>query len=488
MDLSSTTFDDQDLLALSADPMSFSEAELAPLTKNDFHTTYESLWGPAWSPVSSFSQNSSSCSTPPGYSTPASSMSSTQSRRQSIASSGTSLRATSLLGSRCLTNASVPPGYVPMTPVNPFAVEHCSPTDWAFIEMPTPARPIDNGRLRTQPVTPESDHGPQRHQQVSLQRLNTMGFSSWSAEQSDLMKNNMESCKSAAIHAFHDANLSSNPEMDLVAEALRQSNSGEEEITLPLTVVPSDTFNIGTNSPITMHPSALTSPSSTYPTSPATEADSYESDARGPNHDNVQKPSIRNIKTEENCGPSSGVPKVDMAGNTLIRHRARMSKRSSTRRARLKGSQSASCRTNQSTGDVKILSRSSKRSHRCDVPSCERAKEGFERIEHLTRHKQSVHGESDYQCRFGSVCRDKKFTGRRDNLNAHYTKTHFFIDHPETKGRRRRWVGRDEQNKMGLGDIPRECDTLRGKQLLLNKGLIQLLPNGSFTEYQEKRA
>ena len=446
------------------------------------HHNFDSQFG-SMSSTSSFSQRSDGSSTPPeGYLTPISSISCVGSRRQSTISCPSNLPTVSLLGSHYATPASNFHGLLPLTPTTPFATDSFPTSNYSFVDMYQESRPVVDDGMNIQPLTPRSDHSPGRAPLAFFRKDTHTDLIAWSSNQA---LEEAKSCKDPAAELLCDDTQYRRGDIGMI-EAMRQSSGGEEHQEIPLTGIPSDIFNLGAANSTSVYQSKIASPGSSYSTSPTTEAESFESVypaafscQRGDSHDIK----MGRIDDQQHDADLSMVEVVDASRNA----RTRLPKRGSTRRPRMRRSQITSRRVAQITGSSKSYT-GSKRIHTCDFHGCERENEGFERIEHLTRHKQSVHGGSTNSCVFGGVCNDKKFSGRKDNLNAHYTKTHFFIDHPEMKGRRRRWVGRDEQEAMGLGDVTRECETQRGKELLYKKGLIERLPDGTYTEYHEKRS
>ena len=456
--------DDQTFLGLSPDQMSFCEANLI-----------DPQWGPI-SPNSSFDP-----STPSGYLTPDSTIRDANSRRQSRTSCASNLRTTAFPLSQYSKTSSIPLDLLPITPRTSFAM---SPTDWCVSDAQHAARASLEGGAGAQLLTPTSDHSPQNSQLALLQKDTDAYLTSCLTHEDRISEDNRSFSTSTAD--LFEKTIHYQRDIIAFSEAICRSNSAEEQPDMPLTGTPSDIFNLGATNPTTISQGNLVSPGSIYHTSPTTENDSFDSEC--PTVFSNGKGVFHDVTGERFGGPlHSPDLMVEVIDTTSQGSQTRPSKRNITRRPRMRRSHVTSRCVPQMAGSSKTQTGNSRRYHTCDFPGCERKYEGFERIEHLTRHKQSVHGGSTNSCVFGGVCKDKKFSGRKDNLNAHYTKTHFFIDHPETKGRRRRWVGRDEQEAMGLKDVTRECETQRGKELLWKKGLIEQLPDGSYTEYHEKR-
>ena len=462
--MAAISLEDQTFLGLGPDQMSFGEENFI-----------ESQWGPQ-SPNSSFDS-----STPSGYLTPDSTIPDADSRRQSIISCVSNVRTASFPVSQYTKTTPLPMDLLPVTPRTSFAT---SLIDWSFSDTQQGARAAINVGAGAHPLTPISSHSPQYGQIALLQGDTNDYLTSWCANE-DRTSGDQSSCGSNNTDPFGKT-LHYQGDMVAFNKAFCQSSDEEKSEAMPLTGTPSDIFNLSTVGPAASNQGHLRSPASIYATSPTTDDDSFDSEC--PTAYSSQRNDSHDASVERFGGPLPSTDLViEVVDTTSQSSQARLSKRSGNRRPRMRRSQTTSRRFPQTTSSSESQTGKSRRCHTCDYPGCERQYEGFERIEHLTRHKQSVHGGSTNTCVFGGVCKDKKFSGRKDNLNAHYTKTHFFIDHPETKGRRRRWVGRDEQEAMGLKDVTRECETLRGKELLCQKGLIDRLPDGSFTEYHEKR-
>ena len=94
--------------------------------------------------------------------------------------------------------------------------------------------------------------------------------------------------------------------------------------------------------------------------------------------------------------------------------------------------------------------------HSTNLPYyCKECKRGFNRPEHLNRHKESIQHtkKSSYpwKCQV-PACKAKDFgVSRKDNLKAHCMKTHFYDE--EDKNRKRNpWVSPKDAMKMGYGE------------------------------------
>ena len=468
-------------LTVPQEPLPFEDTDLAML-QTDLQGSFDSRWA-STSPGSSFALDSTSCSTSLGFQTPSTMVSDASSRRQSVGSYSSSMKTPLNIPSRYSLSSSVYASHLPLTPTSPFNADTFSPIDWSFIDAHRNRKSLYDNGVCLKPLTPVSIQDSRHHDARAMREFNFTDFSTGAINEGG---SPAEYCSYETIASISSPERSC-PEDTIffLGEALRQNAESTHHQDLPQTVVPSETFSLETSpSKSAGLDSLLLSEISSSVSAPLENSSFNSESALSFSSTDIDEQAATGA-TVEGLQRRTSRGRADLVKASKRTCRTPGSRRDAGGRTRYRRSQNAVSRSSQGTTTMKLLPGTSKRSHRCDISGCERQREGFERIEHLTRHKQSVHGGSENRCVFGAQCSDKKFSGRKDNLTAHYTKTHFFINYPETKGRRRRWVGREEQNHMGLGEIPRECDTERGKKALIAKGLIKELEDGTTTEYNE---